>query len=99
MIDDRYYPVSYKSCFFPNSPYSVEARGLWGLFGHPGDLMGGPFVSYTLLDTVYNRVVTLDGFLYAPSDPKRDLLRQLEAILKSFKATDTVEVSGTKKKH
>ena len=59
--------------------------------------MGGPFVSYTLLDTVYNRVVTLDGFLYAPSDPKRDLLRQVEAILKSLTVTDTVAVAGMKK--
>ena len=59
--------------------------------------MGGPFVSYTLLDTVYNRVVTVDGFLYAPSDPKRDLLRQVEAILKSLTVTDTVAVAGMKK--
>ena len=71
----------------------MEARGLWGLFGHPGDLMGGPFVSYTLLDTVYNRVVTLDGFLYAPSDPKRDLLRQVEAVLHSMQVVDTLHVA------
>lgn len=96
-IDDRFYPVTYVPCTFPNTPYAVEARGLWGLFGHPGDLMGGPFVSYTLLDTVYNRVVTVDGFLYAPSDPKRDLLRQVEAILKSLTVTDTVAVAGMKK--
>lgn len=96
-IDDRYYPVTYNPCTFPNSPYAMEARGLWGLFGHPGDMMGGPFVSYTLLDTHYNRVVTVDGFLYAPSDPKRDLLRQVEAILKSLKVTDSVEVLGAKK--
>ena len=89
-IDDRFYPVEYLPRTFPNSPYAVEARGLWGLFGHPGDLMGGPFVSYTLLDTVYNRVVTLDGFLYAPSDPKRDLLRQVEAILHSMQVVDTL---------
>ena len=89
-IDDRFYPVTYAPCTFPNSPYAVEARGLWGLFGHPGDLMGGPFVSYTLLDTVYNRVVTLDGFLYAPSDPKRDLLRQVEAVLYSMQVVDCI---------
>jgi hypothetical protein len=89
-IDDRFYPVTYAPCTFPNTPYAVEARGLWGLFGHPGDLMGGPFVSYTLLDTAGQRVVTLDGFLYAPSDPKRDLLRQLEAILMSMQYPDSL---------
>ena len=92
-IDDRFYPVNYLPCTFENSPYAMEARGLWGLFGHPGDLMGGPFVSYTLLDTVYNRVVTLDGFLYAPSDPRRDLLRQVEAVLHSMQVVDTLHVA------
>ena len=97
-IDDRFYPVTYTTCSFPNTPYAVEARGLWGLFGHPGDHMGGPFVSYTLLDTVYNRVVTLDGFLYAPSDTKRDLLRQVEAILLTTCSVDTSAVAAGGKK-
>lgn len=96
MIDDRFYPVNYEVVTLPNSPYAVEARGLWGLFGHPGDKMGGPFLSYTLLDTVYQRVVTVDGFLYAPSDPKRDLLRQLEAILKTVRPADSAEIEAAK---
>ncbi|MBO4281978.1 MAG: DUF4837 family protein [Bacteroidales bacterium] len=92
-IDDRFYPVLYRNFAFPNSPYAVEARGLWGLFGHPGDHMGGAFVSYTFLDTVYQRVVTADAFLYAPSDEKRDLLRQEEAILLTLQAVDTLSAA------
>lgn len=80
-IDDRCYPLLSKRYVFHSSPYSIECRGLWGLFGNPGDKMGGPFVSYTFLDTIHDRVICVDGFLYAPSNEKRDLLRQLEAIL------------------
>ena len=85
MVDDRYYPVENRRYDFPSSPYAVELRGLWGLFGDPGDKMGGPFVSYTFLDTLNRQVVCVDGFLYAPANEKRDLLRQVEAILLSVK--------------
>ncbi|MBO4739507.1 MAG: DUF4837 family protein [Bacteroidales bacterium] len=61
-----------------NAPYAVKTEGVWKTVG---DFMGGPFVSYTMLDTSKNRIVTVDAFLYAPRDKKRDLLRQLEAIL------------------
>ncbi len=53
-------------------------RGLWELHG---DFMGGPFVSYTVVDERHNRVVTLDGFVYNPGHDKRDLLRQIESLL------------------
>ncbi|NQU81639.1 MAG: DUF4837 family protein, partial [Bacteroidetes bacterium] len=32
-----------------------------------------------------NRVITVDGFVYAPGDKKRELLRQVETILYSLK--------------
>lgn len=92
-IDDRYYPVLYTNYAFPKSPYAVESRGLWGLLGNTGDRMGGPFVSYTFLDTIYQRVVTADAFLYAPSDEKRDLLRQIEAVLLSAQVVDTLSAA------
>ena len=84
LTDDRFYPLESRLFDFPNSPYAVEVRGLWGLF-NSNDRMGGPFVSYTFLDSVSQRVVCVDGFLYAPSEEKRDLLRQVEAILLSAK--------------
>jgi hypothetical protein len=49
------------------------------------DFMGGPFVSYTFVDEKRNRVVTLDGYVYAPNAPKRDLMIQLESIMYSMK--------------
>lgn len=64
------------------SMYAVETRGLWKL---ENDFMGGPFLSYTFVDEKRNRVITLDGYVYAPNAPKRDLMIQLEAIMYSLK--------------
>ena len=61
--------------------FAVETRGLWET---KGDFMGGPFLSYTFVDEASNRVITLDSYVYAPGQNKRDLLKQLEAILYSF---------------
>jgi len=65
-----------------NGYYSVEARSLWRV---EGDFMGGPFVNYTLVDEANNRLVILDGFVYAPKFDKRDYLRQLEAMIYSLR--------------
>jgi len=61
-----------------NGKYVVKMRGLWETFG---DFMGGPFISMTMVDERKNRVVTVDGFVYNPGQDKRDLVRQLEALL------------------
>jgi hypothetical protein len=65
-----------------NGLFAVEARGLWRV---EGDFMGGPFVNYTLVDEERNRLIILDGFVYAPKFDKRDYLRQVEAIIRSIK--------------
>jgi hypothetical protein len=62
--------------------YTAELRGLWKV---EGDFMGGPFISITQLDEARNRVVTVEGFVYAPKYNKRNYIRQLEAILYSIK--------------
>lgn len=81
MTTMRDYPTAIKEIKF-NDHYAVEARGLWNLHG---DFMGGPFVSYTVLDEQGNRIVTVDGYVYAPKFNKRNYLRQVEAILCSLK--------------
>jgi hypothetical protein len=47
--------------------------------------MGGPFINYTLVDGKRNKVVTIDGYVYAPSAPKRDMMIQMEALIYSLK--------------
>ena len=64
------------------SRYVAELRGLWKMAD--GISMGGPFVSITTLDEKRNRVVTVEGFVYAAGFTKRNLLRQAEAIIYSL---------------
>jgi hypothetical protein len=59
-----------------------ELRGLWRV---EGDFMGGPFVTFVIQDTKNDRIIHLDGFVYAPQFDKRGYVRQLEAILSSVK--------------
>ncbi|RLD38981.1 MAG: hypothetical protein DRI89_13885 [Bacteroidetes bacterium] len=66
------------------SGYAIELRGLWNV---EGDFMGGPFLSYTFLDSRSNKIVTLHSYVYHPNKKKRDLLRQLESILYSTQFT------------
>lgn len=54
--------------------------GLWEM---EGDMMGGPFVAHALVDSARNRVVVAEGFVYAPEQNKRNLVRRLEASLYS----------------
>lgn len=60
---------------------TIEMRGLWEV---RKDFMGGPFVSYTFVDRKNNMVITLDGYVYAPNESKRDLLKQVQAILLNY---------------
>jgi hypothetical protein len=55
----------------------VELRGFWDV---ANDFMGGPFVSYTTVNTTTNEVVTLDCYVYSPKLPKRNYMRELEHL-------------------
>lgn len=58
--------------------YAMEARGLWFM---RNDGMGGPFVSHSRVDTENNRVVVVEGFVFAPEKMKRGLMRRMEGSL------------------
>lgn len=64
--------------------YAIEARGLWRLNRMT---MGGPFLSYTFVDEATNRLYYIEGFTYAPGENKREPMRELEAILWTFKTS------------
>lgn len=59
-----------------------ELRGFWDV---KGDFMGGPFVSYTTVDTATNRVVTLDCYIYSPNLHKRNFMRGVEHLFYSLR--------------
>lgn len=59
----------------------LEMRGLWASVR---DKMGGPFYSFTQVAPDSASCVTVDGFVYAPQEEKRDYLREVEAIVRSI---------------
>jgi hypothetical protein len=74
-------PVFSKILF--NNKFGVEARGLWKL---QNNSRGGPFLSYVFVDDTTNRLYYIEGFLLGPGvEKKREFMRQLEAILWTFR--------------
>ena len=59
---------------------AYETKGTWQL---KNDFMAGPFINYAIKDIKNNRYLILDGFTYNPSKAKRDLVFELEAMMKS----------------
>jgi hypothetical protein len=62
--------------------YAVELRGLWKV---NKQYMGGPFISYSMVDEATNRFYYIEAFLYSPGMAQRDLMRELDTIIKTFK--------------
>lgn len=63
----------------------VEVRGWWEL--HNG-YMGGPFLSHSTVDESRNKVLVVEGYVYNPNNRKRNMMRQLEAIVYSMEIID-----------
>lgn len=61
---------------------AYETKGTWEL---KNDFMSGPFINYAIVDKDNDRILVLEGFCYSPSKEKRDLMLELEAIIKSVK--------------
>lgn len=61
---------------------AFETKGTWEL---KNDFMAGPFINYAIVDPKYNRLLVIEGFCYSPSNQERDLMLDLEAIIKSVK--------------
>ncbi|WP_264525789.1 DUF4837 family protein [Flavobacterium sp. N502536] len=61
---------------------AFETKGTWEL---KNDFMAGPFINYAIVDEMYKRILVIEGFCYSPSNEERDLMLDLEAIIKSVK--------------
>ncbi|MGB0185835.1 MAG: DUF4837 family protein [Flavobacteriaceae bacterium] len=59
----------------------LETRSLWKV---QGAFMSGPFINYSFLDQKNKRILVVEGFVYAPSEAKRDYIFELESIIKSI---------------
>lgn len=79
-LSPRYEEVSFRGGF------AAKMRGLWRM---EGDFMGGPWTSIAWVDEARGQLVSVDGYVYAPYFGKREYLREVEAIVRSFAPADT----------
>jgi hypothetical protein len=80
MTEEAYSPYFFKIKIDGKEGY--ETKGTWEL---RNDFMAGPFINYAIIDKEYDRVLVLEGFCYSPSKEKRDLMHELESIIKSIR--------------
>jgi hypothetical protein len=95
-VTKRYIPGPVEGCYmgtelnFPYTSqvkdfagaYAVEMRAWWKTYNC---FMGGPFYSMTIVDEKHGVLLTVEGFVYSPKYDKTQYIRQLEAMIKTFK--------------
>ena len=79
ITEEGYAPYLFKTKL--NGKETYETRGTWEL---KNDFMSGPFVNYAIVDQEHDRILVLEGFCYSPSKEERDLMHELESIIKSI---------------
>jgi hypothetical protein len=80
ITEESYAPYFLKTIL--NNKRCWETKGTWEI---KGDYMSGSFINYAIMDRKKRRFMIIEGFCYAPSIEKRDLMFELESILKSVK--------------
>ena len=78
--DYKFIPPQIKAINFRDY-YAKEVRGLWEM---ENGFMGGPMYSLIVLDSENERIVGVTGYVYAPKFDKREILREVEAEIKSL---------------
>lgn len=82
-----YIPVTTREVSLSGN-YAVEMRGLWRANNFS---MGGPFVGYALVDEPKGKFYYIEGFTFSPSKDQREIMRELETILGTFRTSESVE--------
>jgi hypothetical protein len=62
--------------------YAKEIRGIWEM---ENDFKGGPYFSYAIPVLSLNKVIYIDAMVLAPGKDKRDMMQQLDYIVKQTK--------------
>ena len=79
VTEEAYSPYFSKTILAGYKTY--ETKGTWQM---KNDFMSGPFINCAIFDKTNSRILVLEGFCYAPSKEKRDLMFELESIIKSI---------------
>lgn len=80
ITEQAYYPSFHTTEIQNNLAY--EMRGNWEFHK---DFMTGPYLNFAIRDNKRKRFIIIDGFTYNPIHSKKDLLFEMEAIIKSTK--------------
>ncbi|MFP9097502.1 DUF4837 family protein [Flavobacterium sp. RHBU_24] len=78
ITEQAYSPSMFMTSFKDHGAF--ETRGNWEM---KNDFMGGPFINYAIRDDKHGNYLVIEGFIYSPSSPKRDLILELESIIRS----------------
>lgn len=81
MTTERLYPP-YISTYTQGQFSGLSVKGLWKM---QNAFMGGAFVAHYLQDTLNNRGLAIEGFLFNPGEDKRNSLQELEWLISDFK--------------
>lgn len=65
-----------------NGKFAVESRGLWRVSDNSA---GGPYVGYIFVDEPNQKLYYIEGYIYAPGGKKKRLIREVDAVLSTFK--------------
>ena len=79
MATERRFVPAYEEMEYEGM-FALEVRGLWKM---ENDFMGGPFYSLTLVDETRGRLLTLEGYAYAPYFDKRPYIREVEGLIRT----------------
>lgn len=79
MITDT---VSFKNKF------ALRNKGLWKVSDATA---GGPYISYVLVDEKKSKLYYIEGYVYAPGTDKKNLMREVDAILSTFRTPSETE--------
>lgn len=84
-----YKPVLTREVNF-NGQYAVEMRGLWRTNSLT---MGGPFVGLATVDEGTGMMYYVEGFTYGPHKSQREIMRELETVIYTFRTSKDLQVS------
>lgn len=70
-----------------NGHFGIRMRGIWrsNVFG-----MGGPFQGFAVVDEGAQQFYYIEGFTYSPGKDQREIMRELETILYTFKTSGEI---------
>ena len=88
VVNEKDLPV-YEYTFELDGKYTKEIRGVWEM---SKAFAGGPFTTYMIVDEANKRLIYIDTFVLAPGTEKRNLMMQLDYIVKSGRSTNRVQL-------